>query len=336
MAEQTKALRLELLKRMTAVQDKMTSSLASVRTALADKVTKDEAALDSELKTASATATGVIDSVNADLRQTKTVAQKLDKESKEQLAAQSESEKALSESTGEEMKALGAQMKALDTSMAQARAKLTSQAESIEKGLTDKLDVQLKHAAATTDAAMGKARSEVEDKMSADMATVSSKIEGTDAAATAADAAVTAVADEAAACAENGDGVTTAWRCKARHVFHQPRHGDFKGVEHCFSAHHVSHGDILRGGDNHCGADGDQLSNAQGNISRAWREIHHQIIQFTPAHVAEKLAQCVVEHWAAPNQGRFILDEGAHGNDFHAVGAHGDDFTICAGLRLFV
>ena len=185
-AEQTKALRLELLKRMTAVQDKMTSSLASVRTALADKVTKDEAALDSELKTASATATGVIDSVNADLQQTKTVAQKLDKESKEQLAAQSESEKALSESTGEEMKALGAQMKALDTSMAQARAKLTSQAESIEKGLTDKLDVQLKHAAATTDAAMGKARSEVEDKMSADMATVSSKIEGTDAAATAA------------------------------------------------------------------------------------------------------------------------------------------------------
>ena len=95
-AAQTKELRLKLLDRMTALHTAMATSLAQIRSELEGKVDSDQKTLETDVGSAKATATGVMDSVKADLLQTQTEAKKSEDKSKAELAQVAESEKALS------------------------------------------------------------------------------------------------------------------------------------------------------------------------------------------------------------------------------------------------
>jgi hypothetical protein len=95
-AEETKQMRLQLLDRMTAVQKSMESSLAQLRTELEGKIKSDQTTLGSEVTAAKATADAAVDSVGADIAETKAEVSKIDEASKTQLASVTASEQALS------------------------------------------------------------------------------------------------------------------------------------------------------------------------------------------------------------------------------------------------
>jgi len=175
-AAQTKELRLKLLDRMTALHNAMATSLAQVRSELEGKVVSDQKTLESDLASAKATSTGVMDSVNADLLQTQTEAKNAQDKSKEELAEVAASEEALSTSTGAEMDALSSEMKTLEDSLADARAKLAAQSAKVEEALEAKLTAGLAGLNGKVDTAMEASRAEVEGKVSGDMSSLSKQI----------------------------------------------------------------------------------------------------------------------------------------------------------------
>jgi len=69
------------------------------------------------------------------------------------------------------------------------------------------------------------------------------------------------------------------------------------------------------------------LGKGERRVACARWQVDDQVIQLAPFHVAEKLADCRVEHRAAPDQWLPWLDQEAHRHHLHAVGLGRDKFV---------
>ena len=65
------------------------------------------------------------------------------------------------------------------------------------------------------------------------------------------------------------------------------------------------------------------------------RQVHDEIVQFAPLHVAQELADGGVEHRAAPDERLTGFHQQSHRDDFHAVGLGGRDLFACWGRQFF-
>ena len=87
-------------------------------------------------------------------------------------------------------------------------------------------------------------------------------------------------------------------------------------------------GGRLRRGDDQEARLREQLGERHRDVARAGRQVDEQIVQRAPFDVLEELGERLVEHRAAPDDGRVLLDEEADRHHLHAVGLERDDLAL--------
>jgi DNA-directed RNA polymerase specialized sigma54-like protein len=96
-------------------------------------------------------------------------------------------------------------------------------------------------------------------------------------------------------------------------------------LEHSDGFHGDARRHVLRGHHDHGAAERDKLSQRHAYVARARRQVHEQVVQLAPQHVAQKLINDLGEHGAAPHDGLAGFDQKAHADAVNAVTAGRDD-----------
>ena len=109
------------------------------------------------------------------------------------------------------------------------------------------------------------------------------------------------------------------------HVLHEPQHRDVHLVEHRLRLDGVGQGHVLRRGHYHRAADADLLRDGELDVAGAGRQIEDQVVQVTPAHVAQQLHQGAVQHRAPPDHRLIGIDEEPDADHLHAERGERDD-----------
>ncbi len=77
------------------------------------------------------------------------------------------------------------------------------------------------------------------------------------------------------------------------------------------AAQGVARGDFLRGGDDDGGADVTDLGERQLRVAGAGREIHQEVVELAPLHVAQELSDDLHDDRPAPDRRRVALHDQA-------------------------
>src|SRR4029077_13961610 len=103
--------------------------------------------------------------------------------------------------------------------------------------------------------------------------------------------------------------LTVGRRYEVTHIFNQAEHGDVDLIEPCSSLARVDKGNILWRSDNNRSRKRDRLRDRELNVAGARWQIEHQIIQFPPFDLPQKLLRVARYHWPAQNRRRSIVEQ---------------------------
>ena len=119
------------------------------------------------------------------------------------------------------------------------------------------------------------------------------------------------------------------------HVLDQAQVGDFQRVEHLDGAPHIGRCDVLWGRDDDGSGHRNALGHRQLHVTRPWRQVDDEIVQFAPVDVEQKLPDSARQHRPPPD-GRLVgLDEERDRDNFDAVTLDRDDLLVLS-VRLLV
>ena len=131
--------------------------------------------------------------------------------------------------------------------------------------------------------------------------------------------------------------VRTVGADEVAHVLDDADDRDFQLLEHGHAFGHILQGDVLRcRHDDHAGQ-WDQLRQAQRRVTRARRQVNHQVIEVTPVEILQKLLDSAVDHRSAPDDRLAFIQEKANRDQLDAVAHDRLDRAIATGdLGLFL
>ena len=120
----------------------------------------------------------------------------------------------------------------------------------------------------------------------------------------------------------------------ARHVLDDAHDGHAQPAEHRERLGHVQQRHVLRRRHQHCAADRDRLGQCQLGVGGARRQVHHQVVEVAPLHVAEELLDRTADQRAAPDDRLPLGHEELDRDDLHPVPLERHDLVVGAGDRL--
>ena len=105
---------------------------------------------------------------------------------------------------------------------------------------------------------------------------------------------------------------------QSTHVFNNPNHWNTEHPTEGNRLSRIKKGNILRGCYNNSSVNiFNQMSHAQGFVSRPGRKIHDKEIKVSPLHLTKKLTDGIVFEGTPPNHRIIpISNEECHGDDF--------------------
>ncbi len=115
------------------------------------------------------------------------------------------------------------------------------------------------------------------------------------------------------------------------HVLDHAQDRHFQLAEHHQPAAGILERDQLRQGHDDRAAEGDGLREREHRVTGSRRQVHDEVIQFAPVHVAQELADGGVQHRSAPDQRLTGFHQQTHRDDFHVVGFGGSDLLAPGG-----
>ena len=106
---------------------------------------------------------------------------------------------------------------------------------------------------------------------------------------------------------------------KVTHVFDDAHHGYPHGIEHGKALAAVGEGNFLRSRHHHGTCHRAVLRKRQLNVARSWRKVYQQVVQFSPAHMMNKVLDHLRDHRTAPDGRLVTIREHAHTDDADAA-----------------
>ena len=104
------------------------------------------------------------------------------------------------------------------------------------------------------------------------------------------------------------------------HVLDEAEDRHLQGAEHVDGLVDVDQRDVLRRAHDDGPGDGHELREAQRHVARARRQVHDQVVELAPVHVAEELLDRRVHDRTAHDHGLLGIEHEADGHDLEAVG----------------
>ena len=106
---------------------------------------------------------------------------------------------------------------------------------------------------------------------------------------------------------------------KIAHVLDEAEQRDVDFLKHHHALPHIVKRDFLGRRDRHRPTQGHELREGELGISRSWRKVNEQVVQFAPVHVSEELLDGCVNHGASPDDSRLLRNKIPHRDDLDPV-----------------
>ena len=117
------------------------------------------------------------------------------------------------------------------------------------------------------------------------------------------------------------------------HVLDDAEDFDIDLGEHFEGLARVLQADVAGGGDDDGAGERDRLDERNDDVAGAGRQIDDEVVEFAPFDLLQKLADDLVEHGAAHDQGLVAGRDVADGDGFDAVRVVGLDLVVGADAR---
>ncbi len=108
------------------------------------------------------------------------------------------------------------------------------------------------------------------------------------------------------------------------HVLHDAQHGHVDALEHAHPTEGIANGHLLRRRHDHCAMHERGLYQGELRVTRAWRHVDDQVIELTPHHVGQELANDFHHDWPAPDRGLVPVDQQPETDDLEPVRFEGN------------
>ena len=131
----------------------------------------------------------------------------------------------------------------------------------------------------------------------------------------------------AAATAEDVGHVAAVRAHEAAHVLDDPDDRHVQPAQHRESLGDVRERHVLGRGDEHGATDRHGLGERELRIGGAGRQVHHEVVQLSPLHVAQELRDGAADERAAPHDGLALRDEELDRDRLHSMALEGDDLV---------
>ncbi len=112
------------------------------------------------------------------------------------------------------------------------------------------------------------------------------------------------------------------------HVLNDAEDFDIDLVEHFEGLARILQGDVGWGGDDNSAGERHGLHEGDDDVAGAGREVDEEDVEVAPFHLLQKLADDLVKHGAAHDEGLVAGGDESDGDDFDAVGEVGLDLVV--------
>jgi hypothetical protein len=137
-----------------------------------------------------------------------------------------------------------------------------------------------------------------------------------------------------AAAGKNIDFLMAVGAGEVGHVLDDAEDFDVDLVEHFEGLAGVLEGNVGRSRDDHCAGKRHGLDQRDDDVTGAGRQIDEEYVELAPFHLLEELADDLVEHGSAHDEGLVPRRDESYGDDLNAVGDVGLDLVVRKDGRL--